>query len=55
MAAPDGGDDFVWISDPLKGFAIGVLVIEEAGLVIDPVYYPRRIYYRRPGRQPTSG
>jgi hypothetical protein len=30
MPSPDGGDDFVWISDPLEGFGIGIVVIEEA-------------------------
>ena len=38
MPSPDGCDDFVWISEPLEGFGIGVVVIEEAvdsGLKID--------------------
>ena len=30
MPAPDGGDDFVGICDPLEGFRLGVVVIEEA-------------------------
>jgi hypothetical protein len=29
--------------------------LRKQGLVIDPVYYPRRIYYRRPRKQPNSG
>jgi hypothetical protein len=30
MPAPDGGDDFVGIGDPLAGFGTGVVVVEEA-------------------------
>ena len=38
MPAPDGGDDFVGIGDPLEGFGLSVVVVEEAvdgGLKID--------------------
>jgi hypothetical protein len=38
MPAFDGGDDFVWIGDPLDGFRIGVVVFEkpvDGGLEID--------------------
>jgi hypothetical protein len=28
-AAFGGGDDFVWIGDPLEGFRIGVVVFEK--------------------------
>ena len=30
MPAPDGGDDFVGISDPLERLGLGVVVFEEA-------------------------
>jgi len=30
VPAPDGGDDFVWMGDPLEGFGFGVVVFEEA-------------------------
>ena len=29
MPAPDGGDDFVGIGDPLEGLGLGVVVFEE--------------------------
>jgi hypothetical protein len=38
MPAPDGGDDFVGIGDPLEGFGLSVVVVEEAvngGLKVD--------------------
>jgi hypothetical protein len=38
MPAPDGGDDFVGIGDPLEGFGLSVVAVEEAvdgGLKID--------------------
>ena len=30
MPAPDGGDDFVGIGDPLEGLRLGVVIVEEA-------------------------
>jgi hypothetical protein len=30
MPAPDGGDDFVGVSDPLEAFGLGIVVDEEA-------------------------
>ena len=30
MPSSDGGDDFVGIGDPLEGFGVGVVVVEEA-------------------------
>ena len=30
MPASDGGDDFVGIGDPLEGFGMGVVIVEEA-------------------------
>ncbi len=30
MPAPDGGDDFVGIGDPLEGLGVGVVIVEEA-------------------------
>jgi hypothetical protein len=30
VRAPDGDDDFVGIGDPLEGFRVGVVMIEEA-------------------------
>jgi hypothetical protein len=38
MPAPDGGDDFIGIGDPLEGFGLSVVIVEEAvdgGLKID--------------------
>ena len=30
MPSFDGGDNFVWIGDPLEGFGMGVVIVEEA-------------------------
>jgi hypothetical protein len=29
VPAPDGGDDFVWIGDPLEGLGLGIVGVEE--------------------------
>jgi hypothetical protein len=30
MPTSDGGDDFVGIGDPLEGFGMGVVIVEES-------------------------
>ena len=30
VRTPDGGDDFVWIGNPLEGLRVGVVIVEEA-------------------------
>ena len=53
MPAPDGGDDFFGICDPLERFGLGVVVFEET--IVTDTTAPPRAPDALTGRRPAKG